>query len=74
MHPTMNVEECLLIQKLRRIFIMKYLGLKDEKWLRSDVVLPLNHAKDGVGSCDYFLRLSFLMFQSIFLSQCKRFS
>lgn len=47
---------------------MKYLGLKDDKWLRSDVVLPLNHAKDDVGSFDFFLRLSLLMFQSIFLS------
>lgn len=54
--------EGILIQTSSRTFIMKYLGLKDDKWLSSDAVLPLNYAKDGVGSCDFLLRLSFLMF------------
>lgn len=53
---------------------MKYLGLKDDKWLSSDAVLFLNHAKDDVSSCDFFFNTAISYFQSSFLSQCKRFS
>lgn len=34
---------------------MKYLGLNDDKCLSSDGLLSLNHAKDDVGSRDFFL-------------------
>lgn len=35
---------------------MKYLGLKDDKWLSSDALFSLDHRKDDVGSCHLFFK------------------